>query len=86
MSEYDNDSAYHRPVMLAQCLAALDLQPGGRYVDVTFGGGGHSARILENLTSGHLYSFDQDADAEAEATKLAPPVYICKGQLPSSKR
>ena len=75
MSEYDNDSAYHRPVMLAQCLAALDLQPGGRYVDVTFGGGGHSARILENLTSGHLYSFDQDADAEAEATKLANPQF-----------
>ncbi|WP_201978801.1 16S rRNA (cytosine(1402)-N(4))-methyltransferase RsmH [Hymenobacter rubidus] len=70
MSEYENDSAYHRPVMLAQCLAALDLQPGGRYVDVTFGGGGHSARILEKLTTGHLYSFDQDADAEAEAQKL----------------
>ena len=54
MSEYPNDSAYHRPVMLAQCLAALDLQPAGRYVDVTFGGGGHSARILEKLSTGHL--------------------------------
>ena len=48
-TEYDNDQAYHRPVMLAQCLAAMDLQPDGRYVDVTFGGGGHSARILEKL-------------------------------------
>ena len=75
MTEYDNDLAYHRPVMLAQCLAALDLQPGGRYVDVTFGGGGHSARILEKLTTGHLYSFDQDADAEAEAEKLAQPQF-----------
>ena len=61
--------------MLAQCLAALDLQPDGRYVDVTFGGGGHSARILEKLTTGHLYSFDQDADAEAEAEKLARPQF-----------
>ncbi len=74
-TEYDNDQAYHRPVMLAQCLAALDLQPGGRYVDVTFGGGGHSARILEKLTTGHLYSFDQDADAEAESEKLACPQF-----------
>ena len=44
-----NDTAYHRPVMLAECLDALALQPAGRYVDVTFGGGGHSARIVEQL-------------------------------------
>jgi 16S rRNA (cytosine1402-N4)-methyltransferase len=75
MSDYANDSAYHRPVMLAQCLAGLNLQPDGRYVDVTFGGGGHSARILEKLTTGHLYSFDQDADAEAEAQKLIRPQF-----------
>ena len=75
MSDYLNDSAYHRPVMLAECLAALDLLPGGRYVDVTFGGGGHSARILEKLTTGHLYSFDQDADAEVEAQKLLRPQF-----------
>ncbi|MBD2722634.1 16S rRNA (cytosine(1402)-N(4))-methyltransferase RsmH [Hymenobacter armeniacus] len=75
MSDYANDSAYHRPVMLAQCLAGLDLRPDGRYVDVTFGGGGHSARILEKLSTGHLYSFDQDSDAEAEAQKLARPQF-----------
>ncbi|MFD2720127.1 16S rRNA (cytosine(1402)-N(4))-methyltransferase RsmH [Hymenobacter monticola] len=75
MSDYANDTAYHRPVMLAQCLAGLDLRPDGRYVDVTFGGGGHSARILEKLTTGHLYSFDQDADAEAEAQKLIRPQF-----------
>ena len=75
MSDYSNDTAYHRPVMLAQCLAALDLQPDGRYVDVTFGGGGHSVRILEKLTTGHLYSFDQDADAEAEADKFEQPQF-----------
>ena len=75
MTQYDNDQAYHRPVMLAQCVAGLDLRPDGRYVDVTFGGGGHSARILEKLTTGHLFSFDQDADAEAEAVKLERPQF-----------
>ncbi len=70
-----NDTAYHRPVLLAECVAALNVQPGGRYVDVTFGGGGHSARILETLTTGHLYSFDQDGDAAAEAQALARPQF-----------
>ncbi|MVN78046.1 16S rRNA (cytosine(1402)-N(4))-methyltransferase RsmH [Hymenobacter sp. HMF4947] len=75
MSTYPNDAAYHRPVMLAECLAGLDLRPGGRYVDVTFGGGGHSARILEQLAEGHLYSFDQDEAAEREAAQLARPQF-----------
>jgi len=76
LNEYQNDTAYHRPVMLRECLEGLDLQPGGRYVDVTFGGGGHSARILERLQyPGHLYSFDQDADAEREAAQLARPEF-----------
>ncbi|UOQ67506.1 16S rRNA (cytosine(1402)-N(4))-methyltransferase RsmH [Hymenobacter volaticus] len=73
--DYLNDAAYHRPVMLRECLEALNLQPDGHYVDVTFGGGGHSARIVEHLTTGHLYSFDQDADAEREAEKLARPQF-----------
>ncbi|GAB3226773.1 16S rRNA (cytosine(1402)-N(4))-methyltransferase RsmH [Hymenobacter seoulensis] len=76
LNDYQNDTDYHRPVMLRECLEGLDLQPGGRYVDVTFGGGGHSARILERLgPEGHLYSFDQDADAEKEAEKLARPEF-----------
>ncbi len=75
MEPRPNDTAYHRPVLLAECLAGLDVQPGGRYVDVTFGGGGHSARVLDGLTTGHLYSFDQDADAEAEAARLARPQF-----------
>ena len=58
-------SSYHVPVMLHPSVDALDLQPGGTYVDVTFGGGGHSREILRRLgEEGHLYSFDQDADAE----------------------
>ncbi|TFZ68383.1 16S rRNA (cytosine(1402)-N(4))-methyltransferase RsmH [Hymenobacter sp. UV11] len=61
--------------MLAECLAGLDLVPGGRYVDVTFGGGGHSARMLEQLVEGHLYSFDQDEAAERQAAELARPQF-----------
>jgi len=60
-------SAYHVPVMLKECLDGLNIKPDGIYVDVTFGGGGHSRAILEHLTTGKLYAFDQDADAKAES-------------------
>ena len=56
---------YHVPVLLRESVDGLDIQPDGIYVDVTFGGGGHSREILSRLgKKGHLYSFDQDADAE----------------------
>ena len=56
---------YHVPVLLHESVDGLNIRPGGIYVDVTFGGGGHSREILSRLdTSAHLYSFDQDADAE----------------------
>jgi len=56
---------YHVPVLLDESIDGLGLKPGGVYVDVTFGGGGHSREILRRLGGkGHLYSFDQDADAE----------------------
>ena len=56
---------YHTPVLLNESLNGLDIQPSGVYVDVTFGGGGHSTGILQRLGSeGRLYGFDQDADAE----------------------
>lgn len=56
---------YHVPVLLTESIDGLAIQPDGIYVDVTFGGGGHSREILRRLGSkGHLYSFDQDADAE----------------------
>ena len=54
---------YHKPVLLHQCIDFLQIKPDGIYVDVTFGGGGHSKEILKHLTSGHLYAFDQDPDA-----------------------
>lgn len=56
---------YHVPVLLNESVGGLDIKPGGIYIDVTFGGGGHSREILSRLNGrGHLYSFDQDADAE----------------------
>ena len=56
---------YHIPVLLKESVDGLDIQPDGIYVDVTFGGGGHSQEILRRLGgNGHLYGFDQDADAE----------------------
>lgn len=56
---------YHVPVLLEESVGGLNIKADGIYVDVTFGGGGHSTRILKDLgIKGHLYSFDQDADAE----------------------
>ncbi len=54
---------YHRPVLLQECIDGLNIDPNGIYVDVTFGGGGHSAKILDKLDKGLLFAFDQDADA-----------------------
>jgi len=57
--------AYHNPVLLEAAVEGLNIQPDGIYVDVTVGGGGHSAAILKLLGSGRLIAFDQDADAKA---------------------
>jgi 16S rRNA (cytosine1402-N4)-methyltransferase len=62
---------YHQPVMLKECIEALAIEPTGIYVDVTFGGGGHSLKILEKLKDGgRLVAFDQDEDAKREADKI----------------
>lgn len=58
---------YHNPVMLDECITGLNINPEGTYADVTFGGGGHSRAILDRLTTGHLYAFDQDEDAANNA-------------------
>ena len=64
-----NTETYHVPVLLMDSIDGLNIQPDGVYVDVTFGGGGHSQEILKRLKGkGHLYSFDQDADAERNIT------------------
>jgi len=59
---------YHVSVLLKESIENLNILPGGKYVDLTFGAGGHSRSILHNLSAkGHLYAFDQDADAVANA-------------------
>ncbi|MFI3294526.1 MAG: 16S rRNA (cytosine(1402)-N(4))-methyltransferase RsmH [Rikenellaceae bacterium] len=64
------ETNYHLPVLLKESVDALDVKPNGIYVDVTFGGGGHSREILSRLSSrGRLIAFDQDADAHANAPK-----------------
>lgn len=58
-------TTYHIPVLLRESVDGLEIKPDGVYIDVTFGGGGHSREILSRLgKKGHLFSFDQDADAE----------------------
>ena len=59
---------YHVPVMLREAVDGLNVRPGGVYVDVTFGGGGHSRELLRRMSGGgRLFSFDQDADAARNA-------------------
>lgn len=61
---------YHVPVMLKECIEGLDIKPEGIYVDVTFGGGGHTREILKYIKGGKLFSFDQDDDAKANAAEF----------------
>ena len=63
-------STYHNPVMVEEVLEGLNINPNGIYVDLTFGGGGHSKKILDKLKKGHLYAFDQDNDAENKAREM----------------
>jgi 16S rRNA (cytosine1402-N4)-methyltransferase len=80
-------TAYHRPVMLQQCVEALQIKPGGVYVDATFGGGGHSREILRRLTTGRLIAFDQDDDARREAEKLTGSSFtFCHANFTHLKR
>jgi 16S rRNA (cytosine1402-N4)-methyltransferase len=57
------ERAYHIPVLLNESVGGLEIKANGDYVDVTFGGGGHSREIFSRLKSGRLFAFDQDEDA-----------------------
>ncbi|ATV37845.1 16S rRNA (cytosine(1402)-N(4))-methyltransferase [Prevotella intermedia] len=71
---------YHVPVLLRESVDGLNIHPDGIYVDVTFGGGGHSREILSRLSKkGHLYSFDQDVDAEQNTCEIGS-----KGERPEN--
>lgn len=73
----DKETGYHTPVLLPESLEGLNIRPDGTYVDVTFGGGGHSREILRRLgPDGTLYGFDQDADAEENIPDDARFVFV----------
>ena len=67
---------YHVPVLLEESIEGLNIQPGGTYVDATYGGGGHSAKILEKLEGGKLIAFDQDIDAGDNVIKDDRLIFI----------
>ncbi len=68
---------YHVPVMLRECMEGLAIRPDGTYVDVTFGGGGHSREILKHLgPEGRLIAFDQDADAQKNVPDDSRIVFV----------
>jgi len=71
-------AVYHLPALLNESIAGLDLRPDGIYVDVTFGGGGHSRAILKQLTSGRLVAFDQDTDAAANVINDERFTLLCQ--------
>jgi 16S rRNA (cytosine1402-N4)-methyltransferase len=60
---------YHQPVLLKECIDGLNIRPDGIYVDLTYGGGGHSREILKRIKKGRLITFDHDAEAELNAIK-----------------
>lgn len=59
--------SYHQPVLVKECIEGLNIRPDGIYVDLTYGGGGHSQEIFKRLKTGRLIAFDQDAEAESNA-------------------
>ena len=66
---------YHKPVLKKEAISALSIKPEGLYVDATFGGGGHSLQILNNLgLRGKLFAFDQDIDSNTN--KINDPRFI----------
>ena len=79
--------SYHKPVMLTECLEGLNINPQGTYVDVTFGGGGHSLKILEQLDAGKLIAFDQDDDARKQAENIKSSSFtFCQANFMHLKR
>lgn len=69
-------SDYHIPVMLNECLEGMNIHGDGKYVDVTYGGGGHSAAILNLLSTGKLIAFDQDDEAQENITEHENLIFV----------
>ncbi len=71
-----SQTKYHDPVMLKESTEALNIDPSGIYVDVTYGGGGHSKEILSKLDKGKVYAFDQDPDAQTQKDDSDKLIFI----------
>ena len=72
---------YHNPVLLKETVDGLNIKPDGVYVDVTFGGGGHSREIMSRLgPNGKLFAFDQDLDALSNA--IDDPRFVLINEMP----
>ena len=69
---------YHIPALLSESIEGLNIRPGGIYVDVTFGGGGHSMEILRRLKDGRLIAFDQDEDAAVNVPDDKRLTFLCQ--------
>ncbi|MBK9479181.1 MAG: 16S rRNA (cytosine(1402)-N(4))-methyltransferase RsmH [Bacteroidetes bacterium] len=67
---------YHQPVLLNECIEGLKIDPNGTYVDVTYGGGGHSKAILAQLKGGRLIAFDQDEAAEKNKADTSKLIFV----------
>jgi len=73
----ENNQSYHIPVLLNECIDALEINPDGTYIDVTFGGGGHSREIFKQLSpKGTLIAFDQDQDAKKNTWEADNFIFI----------
>ncbi|TDG95763.1 16S rRNA (cytosine(1402)-N(4))-methyltransferase RsmH [Cardinium endosymbiont of Culicoides punctatus] len=73
--------SYHIPVMLDEVIQGIRIVPTGKYVDLTFGGGGHAKKIVDMLSTGHLFAFDRDADT-AEIACSFPSHYLTFTRAP----
>ena len=67
--------SFHEPVLLKECIEGLKIKQDGVYVDLTYGGGGHTKVILEKIGKGRVFSFDVDADAKHNADQLKNPSF-----------
>jgi 16S rRNA (cytosine1402-N4)-methyltransferase len=76
MKEMTSQTKYHEPVMLKESTEALEIKPNGVYVDVTYGGGGHSKEIIKHLKTGKLMAFDQDQDSQKQLVEDDKIVFI----------
>jgi 16S rRNA (cytosine1402-N4)-methyltransferase len=71
-----SEQTYHTPVLLCESIEGLNIKANGIYVDVTYGGGGHSKAILEKIVTGKLVAFDHDADAESNLLKSENLIFV----------